>query len=143
MATTNKDGVAQDRWTLGTTAGRHGMEARVLDPNTGASLASVGFDATAVAGPPASVSLIGGNGQLAHPGSVLPVPLQARVTDAFGNPVEAAALTFVANPADGSVMPASAYTDGTGSATVTWTLGSAIGAQSLHVNVAGEPLAVR
>ena len=48
-----------------------------------------------------------------------------------------AALTFVANPADGSVMPASTYTDGTGSATVTWTLGSAIGAQSLHVNVAG------
>src|SRR5438067_70315 len=42
-ALTNKDGIAQDRWTLGTAAGRHEMEARLLDPNSGTSLAFVTF----------------------------------------------------------------------------------------------------
>ena len=38
-------------------------------------------------------------------------------------------------------MPANANTDATGSATVIWTLSTAIGAQTLHVTIAGEPLA--
>jgi len=67
--------------------------------------------------------------------------LQAKVTDAFGNPVVGAAVAFVATPADGAAVPASTSTDDAGSATVTWMLSTAIGAQRLHVIVPGAPLA--
>ena len=106
------------------------MEVRALDPKTGEKLASVTFNATTIAGHAASVSLLAGDGQISRPGMALAAPLQAKVTDRFGNPVPAAVVTFVATPPDGAAIPANASTDPNGSATVTWMLGTAPGAQS-------------
>lgn len=57
-ASTNANGIAQERWTLGTTAGAsQTLEARAIDNNTGQPLVFATFHATAVAGPPTALSV--------------------------------------------------------------------------------------
>jgi hypothetical protein len=60
-----------------------------------------------------------------------------RVNDAQGNGIGGIALTFAVTSGGGTVLPTSATTDATGSATVAWTLGGANGAQTLTVSAAG------
>lgn len=134
-AVTDPDGLAQDRWMLGTAAGAQRAEARIVDATAGSSITPVSFDAVAVAGPVASVSAIAGSGQAAPPGAALVVPLQARVSDTYGNPVGAIVVTFAASAEDGSASPAMAMTDASGIAKTTWDLGAAVGAQRLDATV--------
>src|SRR5437868_3747692 len=55
-AITNQQGTAADRWTLGTSvADSQRVEARAVDPATGARLVFATFNATATAGPAAAV----------------------------------------------------------------------------------------
>lgn len=134
-AVTDEDGLAQDRWILGTAAGAQQVEARIVDSAASSSIMPVSFDAVAVAGPVASVSAIAGSGQAAPPGAALVVPLRARVSDTYGNPVAAIAVTFVASAGHGFASPAMATTDASGIAETTWNLGSAVGAQRLDATV--------
>lgn len=48
---TGDSGFARQRWTLGTTAGAQTLEARAIDPNTGAAITFASVTATAVPGP--------------------------------------------------------------------------------------------
>jgi dipeptidyl aminopeptidase/acylaminoacyl peptidase len=57
--TTNKDGYADERWTLGPRLGPQTVEARTVDPNTGAEHTYGTFTATPT--PPANVPVVGGN----------------------------------------------------------------------------------
>lgn len=139
-AVTDEDGLAQDRWVLGTAAGAQRMEARIVEP-VGASIMPAAFDAVAVAGPAASVEVIAGSGQAAEPGTALVVPLRARVTDRYGNPVAATAVTFGTSAENGSASPAMAMTDASGIVETTWSLGSALGTQTLDAMVEGAAAA--
>lgn len=63
-SSTNSQGIAQERWTLGTVAGApQALEVRAVDNSTGAPLVFGTFTAIANAGPPASAVKEGGDAQ--------------------------------------------------------------------------------
>ena len=89
-------------------------------------------------GVPVQVEIFGGNGQSAAPGSALATPLSVRVTGTHEDggvnlPVPGVVVTFA--PSAGSVSAATAITNADGVASVSWTLGSAAGAQALVASV--------
>lgn len=89
------------------------------------------------------LTLQSGGSQVAPPSTALPQPVVVRVTDAFANPVAGVSVAFAV--ASGSLSAATVNTDAAGLASVTWTLGSAGGAQALTVTSAGltgSPLTV-
>ncbi|MCL4213291.1 MAG: Ig-like domain-containing protein [Gemmatimonadales bacterium] len=89
------------------------------------------------------LTLQSGGSQVAPPSTALPQPVVVRVTDAFANPIAGVTVAFAV--ASGSVSAATVNTDAAGLASVTWTLGSAGGAQALTVTSAGltgSPLTV-
>ena len=54
-ALSDKNGMAQERWTLGPVAGPQRLEARAVDTKTGTPIVFASFDATAVPGPAVAV----------------------------------------------------------------------------------------
>jgi hypothetical protein len=88
---------------------------------------------------PASMVLVSGDAQLGAAGNTLPIPVTVRVLDPSGLPVSYAAVIFTPTAASGTVSATTLYTDTTGSAGVSWTLGAALGHDSLSVSVAGLP----
>jgi len=138
VATTNAQGVASSRWTLGQRAGFIQV-ARVGPPQSGGpTLTAL---ATSVAGVPARVELLAGNNQAAPRNRPLPRPLQVQLMDRFDNPVPLAAVAF-STAGGGSFQPAQATSGNDGVASTTWTLGSALGAQTAQVSVQGAPTAL-
>jgi hypothetical protein len=132
--TTGADGRASSVFTLGTSAGAN---YQVSATSQVASVSAI-FLETAVAAPPASVTLESGDGQSVPPGASVPTAPAVRVRDAFGNPVSGVSVTFQVGVGGGSVTGATQTTDATGVARVTsWTLGSA-GANTLIATVAGD-----
>jgi hypothetical protein len=78
---------------------------------------------TVAAGSPASVAVVSGSGQSATIGSAFAAPLEVKVEDSNGNPVEGATVTFTA-PSSGTSAtlggsPATTASDGTASVTAT------------------------
>ena len=59
------------------------------------------------------------------------------VADSFGNGVPEMDVGFQVTGGDGSVDPASAKTDTSGTASTSWTLGTSIGDNALEVRVEG------
>lgn len=112
---TNGGGRASAAWTLGTAAGVARASATV-DQGT------LGFVATASAGPAAAVEVVGGSGATGGIGQALADSLVARVTDQYGNPVPGT-VTWAAAPGHGSVEPQQAQADAQGVARARWTLG--------------------
>jgi protocatechuate 3,4-dioxygenase beta subunit len=87
----------------------------------------------------AAMVLVSGGAQMGAAGNTLPFPVIIRVTDQSGVPVSYAGVSFSPAAASGTVSAPTLFTDSTGSAGVVWTLGTAIGADSLTVSVAGVP----
>ena len=83
---------------------------------------------TAVAGQPATLSIVSGDGQTGTVGSQLGDSLVVLVTDSLGNPVPGARVDFAT--ASGSISPPSLATDAQGRAIAYWTLGTGAGAVS-------------
>jgi hypothetical protein len=127
-ATTNASGIATvGSWTLGNAAGANSLSAT-------AGALSVTFNATGVAGAPASIVKTAGDGQSAGAGTAVAVAPAVRVTDSHGNNVSGVSVTFT--PSGGgtgaAVTGSPATTDASGIATVgSWTLGQTAGANSL------------
>ena len=123
----NAEGVARERWTLGTsTAEPHSVEARAIDGETGAPLIIATFTAEALPAAPDSIAPHSGSGQVGIIGRALPLPLIAKVTDRFGNPVPETPVSWVpANAEDehsDELTGLAAATDAEGLATASWTL---------------------
>ena len=138
VATTNAQGVASSRWTLGQRAGLLQV-ARVGTPQSGGpTLTAL---ATSVPGAPARVELLSGNNQAAPRNRPLPRPIQVQLMDRFDNPVPSAAVVF-STAGGGSFQPAQATSGNDGVASTTWTLGSALGGQTAQVSVQGAPAAL-
>ncbi len=128
---TGSDGRAQVTWTLGGTAGAQTLEARVQ------GIGAVSFSATAVAGPASKLELVSGSGQSGTVAQSLPQPVVVKVSDAFGNGVSGAAVSFTTAAPGGQATPAQATTGASGQASTTWKLGTAAGPQSLTASATG------
>jgi adhesin/invasin len=118
--TTNASGVATvTSWTLGSTVGANTVVASAT------GLPSVTFTATATAGAAASVVATAGTNQVALQGTAVTTRPTVRVTDALGNVVSGATVTFAVTAGGGTLTGVTQVTDAAGIATVgSWTLGN-------------------
>jgi hypothetical protein len=125
---TDSLGIARVRWTLGHTAGDHSLAVHLDGMKKLLKL-------TAIARPagPANLSFDDAPGE--SKSSHARKQLVALVTDAFGNPVPDARLSF--STRSGSVTPSRAVSDARGRVKVSWTLGGKPGDQSLLGSVQG------
>ncbi|MGN6109679.1 MAG: Ig-like domain-containing protein, partial [Kofleriaceae bacterium] len=131
-ATTDAFGVALTTATANQRAGGYQVTAAI-------PAASVAFALTNLAGPAATVTVIGGGGQEAEVGSAFGDPIVVEVRDAFGNPVPGAAVDFGA-PGSGPTAgfsPSPATTGPDGRATVTGTAGSTAGSYDVAISSGG------
>jgi hypothetical protein len=125
-ARTNRDGVAQERWTLGLVAGdTQQVEARAVDTETGAPIVFATFRAVGRAAAPTQI-VAENPDRTGVAGTTLGAPLVVRVTDAHGNGVPGTAITWTV-AAGGGTVQGGATTDATGRAQATWTLGPVVG----------------
>ncbi|HEY0930478.1 MAG TPA: hypothetical protein VGE27_11215 [Gemmatimonas sp.] len=136
-ATTTSGGVATvGGWTLGGTAGQQSLVARA------ANLPDVVFTATATAGAASVVQAAStqnlGNVQVATNQSASALP-SVRVTDASGNPIAGAQVTFaLGNNNSGVISGEVQTTNASGVATLgSWTLPTTVGVASVVASVNG------
>ncbi len=129
-ATTDPNGFATTRWTLGSTAGSNALTAVF------SGLTPVSFTATGSSDVPTKVALQSGDNQSGAAGQALANPLAVKVTDTNNNPVENVPVTWTAN-GGGSVSAPASVTNAQGIAQVTRTLGTAIGAYTTTATVDG------
>jgi hypothetical protein len=133
-ATTDAQGVATvGGWVLGTTAGPNTMTA------TSPGIPPVIFTITGQAGTPAVLAKLAGDAQAGSIGFAVPTRPAVSVTDALGNPVEGATVTFSVTAGGGAVAFGTVGTNSAGVAAADWTLGSTAGTNTLHAAVSGLP----
>ncbi|MEP6494510.1 MAG: Ig-like domain-containing protein [bacterium] len=125
-ARTNSSGQATTAWTLGKTLGLQTATA------TATGLTSVAFTAVAAAGAATTLAKLSGDVQSAVVGTNVATAPSVKLTDASGNPVGGAPVTFTVGTGGGLVNGGAVNTGADGIATVTsWRLGTAVGANTL------------
>jgi hypothetical protein len=124
--TTDAQGTAKVRWTMGRSAGEHALAVRV--EGVKALLKIAAFTTPAA---PANLSFDDAPGASDKHGKAKERSrhLYALVTDVYGNPVPDATVMFTTK--SGSVTPARAVSDTRGRAALTWTPGTKAGEQTL------------
>ena len=140
-ARTDSLGEARVKWSLGPRAGRQRLRVQVGAGRGEDAVMPVTLTADALAGAPAAVTVVSGDAQRGVAGARLARPVVLRVVDSARNGV--AGLSLALAPAGGSVPDTVAQTDSTGTARIQWTLGRAMGEQTLSVRVAGIPKPLR
>lgn len=132
---TDATGTAATQWTVGTTVGAM-TDTLVATATTGGVGGSPRrFVASPVAAAADTVFLATAPPASAPVGS--PVTITAKLTDAFGNAVAGEAVAFAVTAGNGTVSNDTVVTDGSGQAAVTWTLGTAVGQNTLEVRKTG------
>jgi hypothetical protein len=134
QATTNADGVARARWTLGMRV--DSIQSVVAETAPGLRLQ---FNAAAGVPVGAALTAVSGNGQTGAVGTVLPEPLVVAMRTAEGRGIVGASISFSAAPGSGTLTPASARTDANGQVQTTWTLGTQTGELTVMAGTAGVP----
>jgi adhesin/invasin len=97
-------------------------------------LAACSSDSTSPAPVATAIVIASGTAQTATVGTALTTPIVATVTDQSGSPIVGIVVTFTPSAGAGTVSTNQVTTDLTGSASVTWTLGTVAGADSLMVS---------
>ena len=128
--TTDPNGLANTRWTLGPIA-----MTNTLTAVAGSLLAP--FTATGSADVPTKIALQSGDNQTAIGGQDLPNPLAVKVTDAHDNPVENVSVSWTAPIGSGTVSSPTSATNAQGIAQVTRTLGLTPGSYTTTADVPG------
>ncbi len=118
---TDANGIASSSWSLGTVAGPQSAQATL----SGASGSPVTFAATATAGEPTTLAQAGGNNQTGQINTALAQPVQAKVTDEFGNAVAGVDVAWSATGA--TVAAPTVPSNGSGISAATVTLGATAG----------------
>lgn len=139
--TTNASGIAAvGSWTLGN-VGTDTLTATVT--GSGITGNPAVFTATSMAvGAPATVAVFVGNNQPGLVGYGVNVRPAVRVTNASGNPVANATVTFAVASGGGSDTGGTATTNASGIAQVgKWTLGTSAGVNTLTATVTGSGIA--
>ena len=131
--TTDASGSTSVTRTLGPTAGPQSTTAT----SSGLAGSPVTFTHTATSGSASGVQLLSGDGQQGAPRATLPAPIVVAVSDADGNPVSGAAVTWVVTAGGGSVDPTTSTTDAAGHASTSWTLGPTVGTNTVQAVVSG------
>jgi hypothetical protein len=133
------NGIGVDTWTLGPTAGPQTLEARLVDPTSGATLTEATFHATATVGTAAAVKVSAGDKQSAVAGTAVSIAPAVLVTDQAGNPIPNVTITFAVAGGGGTIAGATQIATGTnGVATIGgWTLGGTAGSNTLTATSAG------
>jgi adhesin/invasin len=129
--TTDENGRAATKWTLGATAGTNTAQAIV------SGVGQAEFTATAAAGTASQIRIVSGDGQTGQAGGRLASPLVVQVLDDGENPVSGAVVTWSVTSGGGSVSPGSATTGADGQASTAWTLGPSTGTQRAQASTPG------
>jgi len=129
-ATTDPNGFARTRWTLGSTAGQNSLTAVF------SGIPPVPFSATGSADVPSKIALSSGDNQSAVGGQALATPLAVLVTDANNNPVANVSVSWTAN-VGGFVSAPTSATNAQGIAQITRTLGTTLGPYTTTADVPG------
>ncbi|MGZ8492520.1 MAG: beta strand repeat-containing protein [Gemmatirosa sp.] len=111
---------------------RRSIVARTLAPLAFAFLAAA-CDNTSEPSTPSAVAAVTGNPIAAQARGVVPVTV--RVTASNGRALAGQTVTFTVAGGGGTVAPATATTNESGDATTQWTLGNAVGVQTLNAQV--------
>src|SRR5574341_1526177 len=142
-AATDAAGLVAATLTLGPSVGTDNNHATAS--SGGLSGSPVTFTASAAAAAASQLVLVSGDRQTATVGTELPSPFVVKVTDAFGNPIPAVAVSWAVTGGGGSIFPATSSTNLAGLATATLTLGTGSGTDNNTVTGAvgglgGSPL---
>jgi hypothetical protein len=129
---TDASGRAAARWMLGTVAGVHRAEARVMEATI--ALAAV-FSATANPAAPDTLVTVSGDHQTGQVTTELAESLVVRLVDQFGNAVSGADVQWSAS--SGSISSTTVTTGPDGRAAVSWTLGVVPGGQQASATYPG------
>jgi hypothetical protein len=132
VAATDSAGYAEGLWTLGP---RSGTQRLVVQVGSARYTPAITIPAKANAGAPVSLSVLGGNKQVAAVGTALTVPITLLVKDSTGNVAEGARV--IARPSAGALSDTSVITGADGKATVRWTMGTKPGPHRLELNLVG------
>ena len=130
---TDANGQASVTRVLGGTAG---VQTTVADAGLLAG-SPVTFTSTATAGNAAGITKVQGDNQSGSPGAQLALPLIVEVRDELGNPIPDRPVSWVVGAGGGSVSAETTPTNAEGRATINWTLGPAVGANSVNAVVSG------
>ena len=130
---TDANGEASATRTLGPTAGQQ----TTLATSEGLAGSPVTFAHTATPGGAAGVNKVSGDNQSAQVGTEVRDPLVVRVLDAEQNPIPNRAVTWIVTAGGGSVSQENTTTNAQGEASTRWTLGPAVGANSVNAVVSG------
>ena len=119
---TNADGIAQERWTLGTsTSEAQRLEVRAVDNETGEGIVYATFTAVPTADEPVSAFRVGDRQTGVFEVELNPVGVI--LFDRYRNRVPGATVHWTILHGGGSVSPASSVTDDTAFAGTRWTIG--------------------
>ncbi len=140
-AITDAQGRAAERWTLGTVAAdSQRVEARAVNPATGAALTFATFKAVATPGALSALARLGPDSQSVAVASIVPIAPAVRATDRFGNPVRNVRVTFAVAAGGGVLSDSVSTSDSTGVARVArWTTGPDVGANQVTASATGIP----
>ncbi|MDP9178355.1 MAG: hypothetical protein M3O61_11800 [Gemmatimonadota bacterium] len=119
-------------WTLGKVVGMNTLTVTVAD------LPPLVITINGVAGLPASLVAVSGDGQSGFAGAELTAPLSFQVHDQFGNGVPSTIVSFVVTAGGGTIFPGSVVTDAAGNAgAAVWRLGKSAVPQTAIVSAGG------
>jgi len=137
---TNADGIAQERWTLGTGAGPQTLEVRAVDNTTGQALVFATFTATAAPGAPTQAVAVPDSSVVGVVGSVVEDSFAVLVRDQYGNPTPGVQVAWAVMLGGGSITTPTT-TDAAGIARTQWVLGTAaVTYHTATATVAGKTL---
>ena len=125
VVATDASGTARTVWTLSATLG-----PKTLQVSAASATSTVTVNATATQD---QLTLVSGGSQTIVAGGALPAPVVIRVLDQFGTAVPGVPVSFTPSSGSGTVSQTSAFTDATGTASTSWTLGATPGAKALTV----------
>jgi hypothetical protein len=128
---TDANGLAASRMTLGQLAGAQTARASL------STSSFVTFTAAGAAGPAARLVVVSGNDQASLANAALTLPLKARVSDQFDNPIDNAVVSWSVISGAASLSGASSMTANGGVATITVVPGATAGPIQIRAISAG------
>lgn len=130
QSTTDAQGIARTRWTLGARLDSTQVVEASLSPAVRAQF-------TATTGLPlgAQLTKVSGDGQTATVGTELGAPVVVRLALADGRPIVGATIVWSTASGGGSVTPPTSVTDADGRAQTTWRLGTGSGPQGVVASI--------
>jgi uncharacterized protein (TIGR02145 family) len=135
--TTDAEGKATVNWTLGTTVGTQTLTVTGFKADGTTALTGSPISVTATGSPLAatSIELVSGNNQTGNIVTALTNPVVVLVKDQNGDAFAGTEVSFTVT--EGSVSNPTVTTGANGQASVTWTLGTTVGTQTLNATVTG------